>query len=247
MASTLGTHNPLRYRGYVFDQETGLYYLQSRYYDPEMGRFINADAYTSTGQGILGNNMFVYCNNNPVILTDSSGCAACVCINDEVDMLDAPWRNAGGGGGSSFRRTKNIYTQEKLVDVLSALYNSLELSIGVGLGYYGSCDIIDLVGIEGGFAGDLFVLKLQDGSFTIGQEVTSSMKATLFFYNFGYEETSFNRIGEPAIIVPTTGVWSEDTWTLFSAGVYFIAGGSYRIGFDQISFINALDEVIFEE
>jgi RHS repeat-associated protein len=44
MASTLGVQNPLHYRGYVYDQETGLYYLQSRYYDPEIGRFLNADA-----------------------------------------------------------------------------------------------------------------------------------------------------------------------------------------------------------
>jgi len=47
--------------------------LQSRYYNPETGRFLNADAFTSTGQGILGNNMFAYCNNNPVILSDSTG------------------------------------------------------------------------------------------------------------------------------------------------------------------------------
>mgnify|MGYP003557196372 CR=1 FL=1 len=50
-----------------------LYYLQSRYYDPGMGRFINADAYTSTGQGVLGNNMFAYCGNNPVNRCDPSG------------------------------------------------------------------------------------------------------------------------------------------------------------------------------
>ena len=50
LASTLGALNPLRYRGYVYDTETGLYYLQSRYYDPEVGRFINADAFASTGQ-----------------------------------------------------------------------------------------------------------------------------------------------------------------------------------------------------
>ena len=73
MASTLGTHNPLRYRGYVYDQETQLYYLQSRYYNPAIGRFINADAFTSTAQGILGNNMFAYCNNNPVRYADSVG------------------------------------------------------------------------------------------------------------------------------------------------------------------------------
>ena len=50
-----------------------MYYLQSRYYNPELGRFINADSYTSTGQGILGNNMFAYCGNNPVTYRDSSG------------------------------------------------------------------------------------------------------------------------------------------------------------------------------
>ena len=74
--SALGSHatiNPLRYRGYVFDHETGLYYLQSRYYDPETGRFLNADAFASTGQGLLGNNMFAYCLNNPVNMLDPSG------------------------------------------------------------------------------------------------------------------------------------------------------------------------------
>ena len=73
MASTLGTLNPLLYRGYVFDAESGLYYLQSRYYDPEVGRFINADGLVTTGQGLLGNNMFVYCGNNPVSRIDSTG------------------------------------------------------------------------------------------------------------------------------------------------------------------------------
>ncbi len=72
-AATLGKLNPLRYRSYVYDQEMGLYYLQSRYYDPEMGRFINADALISTGQGLLGNNMFAYCNNNPIINKDVHG------------------------------------------------------------------------------------------------------------------------------------------------------------------------------
>jgi len=72
-ANTLGKYNPLRYRGYVYDTETKLYYLQSRYYNPEWGRFINADAFAATGQGILGNNMFAYCNNNPVSYSDNAG------------------------------------------------------------------------------------------------------------------------------------------------------------------------------
>lgn len=73
MSGTLGLHNPLRYRGYVYDYETGLYYLQSRYYNPQFCRFLSADTFVSTGQGILGYNMFAYCNNNPVNLIDSSG------------------------------------------------------------------------------------------------------------------------------------------------------------------------------
>ena len=73
LATTLGAQNPLRYRGYVYDTETGLYYLQSRYYNPGWGRFINADGYASTGQGIIGNNMFAYCGNNPVIRHDPTG------------------------------------------------------------------------------------------------------------------------------------------------------------------------------
>ena len=65
--------NPLRYRGYYYDNETGFYYLQSRYYDPANRRFINADVYASTGQGFVGTNMFAYCVNNPVFLTDKDG------------------------------------------------------------------------------------------------------------------------------------------------------------------------------
>ena len=53
--------------------ETGLYYLQSRYYNPNWGRFISADNYPSTGQGLTGNNMFAYCGNNPVMRKDEGG------------------------------------------------------------------------------------------------------------------------------------------------------------------------------
>ena len=73
LKTTLGVLNPFRYRGYIYDSETKLYYLQSRYYDPNLGRFLNADAFTSTGQGILGNNMFAYCGNNPICYSDPEG------------------------------------------------------------------------------------------------------------------------------------------------------------------------------
>ena len=65
--------NPFRYRGYVYDTETGFYYLQSRYYDPEIGRFINADGYVTTDIEPVAANMYAYCNNNPINRYDPSG------------------------------------------------------------------------------------------------------------------------------------------------------------------------------
>ncbi|WP_346868715.1 RHS repeat-associated core domain-containing protein [Clostridium sp. UBA5119] len=83
----LGEKNPYRYRGYRYDIETGYYYLQSRYYNPEIGRFLNADGLVSTGQGMLSHNMFAYCANNPVVFKDPLGFAHC--MSNEY----------GGGGG----------------------------------------------------------------------------------------------------------------------------------------------------
>lgn len=87
-AATLGEYNPLRYRGYVYDTETQLYYLQSRYYDPNQGRFINADVFYSTGQGLLGNNMFAYCLNNPVCRKDALGTTSVECKGDDGNPAD---------------------------------------------------------------------------------------------------------------------------------------------------------------
>ena len=63
--------NPFRYRGYYYDSETGYYYLQTRYYNPEWGRFINADG--QLNGGLHGCNQFAYCSNNPVMNIDPNG------------------------------------------------------------------------------------------------------------------------------------------------------------------------------
>ncbi len=65
--------NPIRYRGYYYDTDLDLYYLQSRYYNPKIGRFLNADSQLNQDDGPLGFNMFAYCNNNPVNMCDPDG------------------------------------------------------------------------------------------------------------------------------------------------------------------------------
>ena len=72
-AETLGTLNPFRYRGYVYDEETGLYYLRSRYYNPNLGRFVNADRVFDANASVTTYNQYAYCDNCPVIYLDSEG------------------------------------------------------------------------------------------------------------------------------------------------------------------------------
>ena len=73
---SLAAINPIRYRGYYYDSETGLYYLGSRYYDPEVKRFINADSaslITSNTYALTDKNLFAYCDNNPTNRKDNGG------------------------------------------------------------------------------------------------------------------------------------------------------------------------------
>ena len=98
-SGSMAEKNPLRYRGYYYDSETGFYYLQSRYYDPATRRFINADSYASTDSGdAVSCNMFAYCNNNPIIRKDPSGefflltiaiIGTCMLIGGAAGAIDA--------------------------------------------------------------------------------------------------------------------------------------------------------------
>lgn len=74
-SGSLATINPLRYRGYYYDTETELYYLSNRYYDPKVSRFINADSTDAvlSANGLYDQNLFAYCDNNPVMRADNEG------------------------------------------------------------------------------------------------------------------------------------------------------------------------------
>lgn len=74
--SSIGNINPFRYRGYHYDVETGLYYLNSRYYDPRIGRFISPDIMSILDETMMdanGLNLYMYCGNNPVMRVDPMG------------------------------------------------------------------------------------------------------------------------------------------------------------------------------
>jgi len=90
MAGTLGYDNPFRYRGYVYDEETGLYYLRSRYYNPEWGRFLNADTFLGRIGFLLSQNAYLYCKNNPINKADPDGLDPTILIYGMPPTSDSP-------------------------------------------------------------------------------------------------------------------------------------------------------------
>ena len=122
LAETFGAEQPFRYRGYVYDEETGWYYLQSRYYNPEVGRFISADVYLSTGQGVLGHNAYAYCGNNPICRSDPSGYAW---WNDAWDWLCGALQDVGEFINSTFGCETQVEITHKEIE-LHTLFGWIE-------------------------------------------------------------------------------------------------------------------------
>ena len=98
-----------------------------------MGRFLNADALVSTGQGLLGNNMFAYCLNSPIAYTDAYGTAAQVCISADGRVNDSPWKDPAGGGSrnniTSTNSCGNVYDKFYVAKLLKYFMNSDEQAV----------------------------------------------------------------------------------------------------------------------
>ncbi|MBQ7761385.1 MAG: RHS repeat-associated core domain-containing protein [Clostridia bacterium] len=105
--SFIGNINPFRYRGYYYDNETGLYYLNARYYDPETKRFVNADdiSYLGANGDIQDFNLYAYCNNNPVMYVDPSGKLA-VSLT-VIGLIIGAVVGAAAGGIGAYNIAKN--------------------------------------------------------------------------------------------------------------------------------------------
>lgn len=110
-ASTIGQYNSMRYRGYYYDTETGMYYLQSRYYNPEMRRFINADdvQYITSCNDPLSKNIYIYCTNSSPNLIDETGYC---------------YRNSNGKVYHDKWEYPETYNRKKAIDYAKKWYNS---------------------------------------------------------------------------------------------------------------------------
>jgi len=235
---TLAEVNPIRYRGYVYDSESGFYYLQSRYYDPEIGRFLNADAFISTGQGILGNNMFAYCNNNAVNLYDPSG---------TIPFYDDPLQQAIEEVCKWYWETDeketdgsgNLTLAAKIKQTINSFMRNLEIYAGLGVGLGEIIKILD-IGFSLCAKYDILAVRYSDGEWKFGQDIAMSLStsATQALEVGGGLDIFIDHKG---ISDPVTWILYNDkkeSWTLVAGSSYaYFVGGSVEIGFDLNTFL----------
>ena len=166
-------------------KEIGLYYLQSRYYNPTTGRFLNADTFTSTGQGLLGNNMFAYCGNNPIVRVDSYGESFAIVLGFNLNIL-------GYGGTVSL----NLVSTKENLGIQSSYYFSGDAEIskkgnqtwGVDIGPYVGIQYTDKENMEEltGYA------KATGGDLSLGIDVLTEESGKYLGWQFGSSGYSAN-------------------------------------------------------
>ena len=101
LSETLGKLNPFRYRGYVYDEETWMYWLKSRYYYPELSRFISADVVVGKISSVNGHNLYAYCGNEPVSRVDFDGTAFTIAFSEDLAALGASKYTFAGACGAA--------------------------------------------------------------------------------------------------------------------------------------------------
>ena len=121
-ATHIGNRNPIRYRGYYYDTETGLYYLKTRYYDPEVGRFISIDDISYLDPDTInGLNLYAYCGNNPVMRVDPNG-------NKWWEFWKWDWKKIG----------MIAFSVVEIIGGVGIIIFSHGSALGIGLGFIGT-------------------------------------------------------------------------------------------------------------
>ncbi|MDC7243330.1 MAG: RHS repeat-associated core domain-containing protein [Sphaerochaetaceae bacterium] len=197
--STLADINPYRYRGYRYDSEISMYYLNSRYYNPEVGRFLNSDRVLGQQGNILSSNIFIYCQNNPIMLSDSQGdiprwfkaaltITLCVAVV-AVAVASIPLTGGVGTVGATMAITYAIGTVSNVAEVAVAQYKKSK-----GDGDEGSDVWDDIVDSTFNNLDDIFIPKtlykiggyLSSGLTSVAVDIYSltgvALNTTRYFY-----------------------------------------------------------------
>ena len=184
--------NPIRYRGYYFDNETGLYYLKSRYYDPQVGRFLNMDnpAYLDSNC-INGLNLFSYAANNPIMMIDSNG--------------RRPIPNPSIYLSSNLMATSNDFQPNNFIDVVNhTLINTLSPVFSISAGIFGAVSgVFSTIGAEGL---KLFGVSKIFGGFAAAIAIGASWYNNFYNPNLSLQEKFTYSIADTAFVGASIGL-----------------------------------------
>ena len=152
----IGNLNPFRYRGYYYDRETGLYFLQTRYYDPEIGRFLNRDSVAyADPQTINGLNLYAYCLNNPVAYVDPTGKSAIL-----IALILGAFAITGGVIGGKLAYDKNVAEGKTGSDLFWSTIGGIGIGFAFGLATGGA-----VVSLGAVISGALAAIGIGSGTF----------------------------------------------------------------------------------
>ena len=237
--------NPFRYCSYYYDSESGLYYLMSRYYDPVVHRFLNADGYFQSGDNILDTNMNAYCQNNPIMNSDPTGnhpsdviCGNPTCPMCNLDRRKYLQTSKGIRNYNKYHGTNYDYVDdngqfkyynvgEKIYQSFLTIINSLEVDADVGYGLGAEFNTLDLVGIEALAQFSPFSIHIDYNNIYFGEKASSQLGLTVMGWDLGsYGESEFMDCLSDETIINS----GESHVIGFSSGGYIIIGASFSAG-----------------
>ncbi len=167
--SHIANINPFRYRSYYYDTETTLYYLNSRYYNPQWGRFLNADGIIGANRDLLGNNLYAYCSNNPIVNTDVSGQGFFSDLGKKaVDFGKGVVKTAKKVGKAVVDFGKNVV--KTAGDIWNGVKNAFVLEVSGGYGFDVNINVAT-VGGKAGYSKDS-TIKVENGKISRGGTTT---------------------------------------------------------------------------
>ena len=214
----IGNVNPIRYRSYYYDNETGLYYLKTRYYSPDMCRFLNADGSIGANQDIHAYNLFAYCSNNPVNFYDPSGCYIITFPAEgdgPVTVSRMPWESE-----VSIEKVGDTYIATPSSNLPNALGN--------------------IAGLTGVSIGDELVKTYLDGIYVAQREVTFRTASNIVVRTYVPKHPSLVRAQNYS---KTVGVISTIAY-VYDMAMNFKTYGGFTKDFAKASVVTSVMTVI---
>ncbi len=237
--NTLANINPYTFRGYIWDKETNLYYLNSRYYNPETGRFLNGDGMIQSSSSVLGNNLFTYTENNPVMNVDPTGYCSFVGPN-EIDPSAQTTTGLCSGGLSE--PPFELYIL-RFTNVLATIYTSQIKHIEIRLLQSENSTRISISKFGIGTMNEPYGFKcsISKGCENVEYDALSSIGP---FYNISSDDKFGNFQTESGLGVGAAFIGLDQNMKLklgiglsFSASIPGSRGYQYKLSFDINSYL----------